>query len=103
MGRADYGVSSDRLREVIARWFFMAQTTGRYTGSFESQFEQDVSKLTQVVTGDADGFCRALDRIVANTLGNDYWTITLPNEDLADGYFSLSSLRETFLSSRDNS
>lgn len=80
MGRADYGVSSDRLREVIARWFFMAQTTGRYTGSFESQFEQDASKLTQVVTGDADSFCRALDRIVADTLGNDYWTITLPNE-----------------------
>jgi hypothetical protein len=80
MGRADYGVSLDRLREVIARWFFMAQTTGRYTGSFESQFEQDASKLAQVATGDAHGFCRALDRIVSDTLGNDYWTITLPNE-----------------------
>jgi hypothetical protein len=80
MGRADYGVSLNRLREVIARWFFMAQTTGRYTGSFESQFEQDASKLAQVATGDAHGFCRALDRIVSDTLGNDYWTITLPNE-----------------------
>jgi hypothetical protein len=30
MGRVDYGVPLDRLREVIARWFFMAQTTGRY-------------------------------------------------------------------------
>lgn len=80
MGRADYGVSLDRLREVIARWFFMAQTTGRYTGSFESQFEQDTSKLAAVATGDADGFCRALDRIVGDTLGNDYWAITLPNE-----------------------
>jgi hypothetical protein len=80
MGRADYGVPLDRLREVIARWFFMAQTTGRYTGSFESQFEQDASRLGAVAPGDADGFCRALDRIVTDTLGHDYWTTTLPNE-----------------------
>lgn len=80
MGRADHGVPLDQLREVIARWFFMAQTTGRYTGSFESQFEQDASKVTQVTRGDADGFCRTLDRIVADTLGNDYWTTTLPND-----------------------
>ena len=80
MGRADYSMPLDRLREVIARWFFMAQTTGRYTGSFESQFEQDASKLSEVTPGDSDGFCLALDRIVTDTLGTDYWTTTLPNE-----------------------
>lgn len=80
IGRTDYHVPLDRLREVIARWFFMAQTTGRYTGSFESRFEADASRVTELATGDADGFCRALDRIVYDTLGNDYWTITLPNE-----------------------
>lgn len=79
IGRSDYKVPLGRLREVVARWFFMAQTTGRYTGSFESQFEQDVAKLTEATAGDADGFCRALDRIVTDTLGNDYWTTTLPN------------------------
>jgi hypothetical protein len=35
IGRVDYRVPLDRLREVIARWFFMAHTTGRYTGAFE--------------------------------------------------------------------
>ncbi|GAA5155825.1 hypothetical protein GCM10023321_30150 [Pseudonocardia eucalypti] len=58
----------------------MAHTTSRYTGSLESQFEQDASKITEVKAGDADGFCRTLDRIVTDTLGDDYWTTTLPNE-----------------------
>ena len=65
---------------MIARWFFMAQTTGRYTGSFESQFEQDASRVAALASGAAEAFCRTLDRIVADTLGNDYWTTTLPNE-----------------------
>jgi hypothetical protein len=45
IGRVDHGVPLDLLREVIARWFFMAQTTGRYTGAFESRFEQDTARL----------------------------------------------------------
>jgi len=32
-----------RLREVMARWFFMATLTGRYTGSPEARFEQDMA------------------------------------------------------------
>ena len=48
IGRVDYGVPLDRLREVIARWFFMAHTTGRYTGAFESRFEQDAARLADL-------------------------------------------------------
>lgn len=33
IGRVDYGVPMHRLREVIARWFFMAAITARYSGS----------------------------------------------------------------------
>ena len=48
LGRVDYHVPLDRLREVIARWFFMAHTTGRYTGAFESRFEQDAARLSDL-------------------------------------------------------
>jgi hypothetical protein len=79
-GRVDYHVPLDRLREVIARWFFMAHTTGRYSGSFETQFERDVARLSDLKTGDADGYVRALNGIIDDTLTPDYWAITLPND-----------------------
>jgi len=78
VGRVDYGMSVQQLREVIARWFFMVQVTGRYTGSFESQVESDLARFADVKT--ADGFIKILDRIVDDTLSADYWTITLPND-----------------------
>lgn len=80
VGRVDHGVPIARLREVIARWFFMAHTTSRYSGSFESQLERDLAQLRDVPAGDADGFTETLTRIVDDTLTPDFWSITLPNE-----------------------
>lgn len=80
IGRVDYGVPLDRLREVIARWFFMAHTTSRYSGSFETQVERDLAQLTDLKPGDADGFAAVLSKIVDDTLTTDFWQITLPNE-----------------------
>jgi hypothetical protein len=80
IGRVDYGVPLDRLREVIARWFFMAHTTSRYSGSFESQVERDLAQLATLAPSDADGFAAALSKIVDDTLTKDFWQITLPNE-----------------------
>jgi hypothetical protein len=64
LGRRDYGVSHTRLREVIARWFFMAHTTSRYSGAPESTFENDLARLRTVPASDVDGFCAVLDRTV---------------------------------------
>lgn len=78
IGRVDYGMSVQQLREVIARWFFMVQATSRYSGSFESQVESDLGRLTDVHTGDE--FIALLDRIVDDTVSADFWAITLPND-----------------------
>ncbi|WP_316529465.1 GmrSD restriction endonuclease domain-containing protein [Kitasatospora brasiliensis] len=80
IGRIDYKVPLDRLREAIARWFFMAHATGRYSGSLESQVEQDLSRFRDISAGDPDAFIAVLDKIVSDTLTSDYWSITLPNE-----------------------
>ncbi|GAA5199596.1 DUF262 domain-containing protein [Rugosimonospora acidiphila] len=80
IGRVDYRVSVSRLREVIARWFFMTQTTSRYSGTFETQVERDLSRLSEVKPGDADGFVTVLTRIIDGTLTPDFWQTTLPNE-----------------------
>lgn len=80
IGRVDFGVSLDQLRELMARWFFMAHTTGRYSGAFESQVESDLDALAGFESGDVEGFVTTLNRIVDDTLTADFWSITLPNQ-----------------------
>jgi len=78
-GRTRYGVPLDRLRELMARWFFMAHLTSRYSGTFESQGERDFARLRDLADGDADGFCKIIDQTIDDTLTHDFWAITLPN------------------------
>jgi hypothetical protein len=80
IGRVDYKVPLPKLRELIARWFFMAHATGRYSGSFESQFEADVARLSGLKAGDATGFQGRLNDVIDNTLTADFWSITLPDQ-----------------------
>ncbi|WP_097868743.1 GmrSD restriction endonuclease domain-containing protein [Streptomyces sp. rh34] len=80
IGRVDHQVPLGRLRETLARWFFMAHTTSRYSGSFESQVEQDLGRLAAVAAGDAEGYLAVLDKVIEDTLTQDFWVITLPND-----------------------
>ena len=79
LGRLEYEVEPKRLREVIARWWFMSHTSGRYTSSPETQIEADFNNLAGLERGDANGFCNVLDQIITDTFTNDYWEITFPN------------------------
>lgn len=78
IGKRDFSVPGPVLRAAIARWFFMAHTTGRYTSSPESQIESDLARLRPLIQGDAAGFCSELDRVISANFTGDYWDITLP-------------------------
>ena len=78
IGRRDYGIDDFTLRNTLARWFFMAALTGRYTDSPESSFDKDLVLLREV--RDPSGFVGLLDQIVRDKLTEDYWNINLPNE-----------------------
>ena len=79
IGRRDFRLDFKTLRRVIARWFFMAHLTGRYTGSFETQLEADLLRFSTVAPGDGAAFCAELDRVIRSNLTDDYWEISLPN------------------------
>lgn len=79
IGKRDFGLDLKTLRSVIARWFFMAHTTGRYTSSPESAIEADLGRIADLEPGDGDSFCDELDRIVRSNFTGDYWEISLPN------------------------
>jgi hypothetical protein len=77
VGKRDFKVPIEELREIIARWFFMAAITGRYSSSPESQIESDLARLRGL--SQATEFTSALDAVIGDTLTNDFWEITLPN------------------------
>ena len=59
---------------VIGRWFFASTLSSRYTGSFETIMEADLTRIKEVTR--PDSFVETLERIVANTLTNDFWAKT---------------------------
>lgn len=78
IGREKYGLSHSALRTTIARYFFMASLTGRYTGSFETRITQDVQAFTRAEDG--EGYLNELRQTIDATLTSDFWAITLPRD-----------------------
>jgi hypothetical protein len=56
----------------------MIALTGRYSGSSETIMESDLNRLRGA--SGVDAFVAAMERQVVDTLSEDYWSITLPNE-----------------------
>lgn len=78
IGKYDYKIDHVTLRKIIAKWFFMISLTSRYSASFESMMEQDLTRLKDIETG--QGFLDFLEHIIADSLTEDFWNITLPNQ-----------------------
>jgi hypothetical protein len=70
-------VAKNKLDEMIARWVFGTLLTARYSGSSETIFEQDLARVARLGADDADGFVRALDDAMGETITGDYWTHSL--------------------------
>lgn len=77
IGRHEYGVGQSELRESVARWFFMASLTGRYTGSPETILESDLRRFSEATS--ADEFIEILDHVIDTQLTPDFWSTTLPD------------------------
>lgn len=70
------GVPKSKLDEIIARWVFGTLLTARYSTASETVFEQDLARVARLEPDDADGFVRALDGAMGETLTGD-WTLSL--------------------------
>jgi hypothetical protein len=71
------GVPKAALDEAIGRWVFGTLLTARYSGSSETIFEEDLARVGRVDEGDSEGFVRALDVAMGETITGDYWTHSL--------------------------
>lgn len=76
IGHYDFGIKTQELRNIIARWFFMTTVTGRYSGTFESQAESDLNRLSEA-EGKND-FLGIIEHLIETNLTNDFWSVSLP-------------------------
>jgi hypothetical protein len=86
IGRRDFKLEPFRLRELMARWFFMSAVTARYSSSPETRLEGDLSQLRGLTN--PEQFEQALDRVINDSMTSDYWQITLPNQLESSGAWS---------------
>jgi hypothetical protein len=97
LGRTRYQVEWAVLRDLMARWFFMAQTTGYYTSNAaETQIQQDLDRLDGVKT--ASEFVAVLEGVINNTLTPDFWSIRLV-DNLVSSSSSASPSYQAYLAS----
>ena len=90
IGRVEHRVGINDLREVMARWFFVSQLTGRYTNSPESQFQDDLARLEVIKGPDAAAFVGALGEMLAAAASPDWWSVTLPDNLITSSTISPS-------------
>ena len=71
IGRVDLGLAPVALQSAIARWFFMAQITGRYTSSPETRLEADLARIS-LAGSDGQRFLDELDAMINVELTPDF-------------------------------
>lgn len=76
IGRVRYKIDKQQLARVISKWFFMAALTGRYSSSSESTMEGDLARFRKI--DDGSEFLAELERLCAEQLTEDFWSINLP-------------------------
>lgn len=72
-GRAESMPAAD-LERLVRRWYVMSQLTGRYAGSPETTFDQDVRQI------EAQGLASYTTAVINAALPESFWSTLLPQE-----------------------
>ena len=86
IGLTKFNLDRSRLRGLMARWFFMSQTTGRYTNSPETSMEEDLARFDDN-SREPEIFVNVIERVIETTLTGDFWTIRLPDDFITSSTF----------------
>ena len=65
-------MNAGKIGKYVQKWFVMSLLTGRYSGSPESKFDEDVKGMVQ--------FEQYFDSIERGTLSDSFWDVTLVRE-----------------------
>lgn len=70
--RQNQSLPEGERNRIVRRWLVMSMLTGRHSGSFESTWEQDIRRISQL------GAAEYLRQIEESELGDAFWTTRLP-------------------------
>ncbi len=62
---------SDKIERYVRRWFVLSLLTGRYSGTVETKYDQDIRAIAE------RGFGEYLQRIEEAELSNTFWSVGL--------------------------
>jgi len=78
IGKRSFGINGYTLSNRIAKWFFMASLTGRYTGGApETIMERDLADIRNLQ--DKKEFLNWIEKTINSVFTDDFWAITLPS------------------------
>ena len=72
-GKAD-GVPAADLEKLVRQWYVMSVLTGRYSGSPETRYDQDIRQIK------SDGVMVHVKNVCGATFSDQYWTALLPSQ-----------------------
>lgn len=72
-GKAE-DVSSGDLEILVRQWYIMSVMTGRYSGSPETRYDQDIRQIK------IEGVSRHVKNVCGATFSDQYWTALLPSQ-----------------------
>jgi len=68
------GVPADDIEHLVRQWFVMTMLTGRYSGTPESEFDQDIRQV------ETHGVASYVPSVIAAELSESFWTSLLPQQ-----------------------
>jgi len=78
MGKIRYGLNEGDLDGLIGRLYYATILTGRYTGPFEKELNEQLRLIKDLPNGIL--YCAALQQIIREILSPDLWIIRVPTE-----------------------
>ena len=93
IGKYNFNINSEKLRKIIARWYYMVSTSSHYTGAFESTVQEELNDIDRI--NDAEEFEKYINDRISLVFTNDYFTHTIP--DNLKSSASTSAVWNTYL------
>lgn len=72
-GRAE-DLDAAQIERIVRRWYVMSVLTGRYTGSPETRFDQDIRQI------ESRGMIEYTDAVIDAELSSSFWDSLLPQQ-----------------------
>jgi hypothetical protein len=70
--RGEGRMTEGDIKRVVRKWFVMSLITTRYTGSFESAFDADIRKISEL------GASEFLDNLEKSSMSDNFWDVAVP-------------------------